>query len=61
MRCHICGEVMIRGGWYDEAWGTRKRIDEWECTNEYCGEDQCDYCGEYESLCLCGEEEEEWD
>lgn len=38
--CDICGSVMKRHAWPDEAWGAVKTIVEYECTNTHCEEEE---------------------
>lgn len=40
MQCPVCGEAMKQSSWLDEAWGSIKRIYEYDCTNMDCGEEE---------------------
>ena len=42
MQCPTCGKEMKMSSWLDEAWGNVKRIYEYDCVNDTCGEEEED-------------------
>lgn len=40
MYCDICGEPLKKITWYEEIWGSRRKVTVCECTNDRCDEEE---------------------
>ena len=40
MYCDICNQPMKLNIWHEEYWGSKVRVEEYDCENPNCGEEE---------------------